>query len=133
MITASSTASRQAQQPTRLGHISPARGVVLTSAQAHDIDARTRHNVRANAPETIVAPDTRTDVVTDVRPVTDDGDHDRFAHYTRRADANRAYIEGTPLRALCGKVWVPSRDPSRYPVCPECEKIRQQLRNRIHN
>ena len=30
---------------------------------------------------------------------------------------------GTPVRALCGKVWVPSRDPKRFPVCPECKEI----------
>ena len=81
------------------------------------------------------APTRGTSTVTepDVRPVTDDGDHDRFAHYTRRADANRAYVQGTPVRALCGKVWVPSRDPSRYPVCPECTKIRERLRGRAFN
>ena len=78
-------------------------------------------------------PGTSTVTEPDVRPVTDDGDHDRFAHYTRRADANRAYVEGTPVRALCGKVWVPSRDPSRYPVCPECTKIRERLRGRAYN
>lgn len=76
---------------------------------------------------------TSTVVEPDIRPVTDDGDHDRFAHYTRRKDAARAYVEGTPLRALCGKVWVPSRDPSRYPVCPDCEKIRQRLLKRASN
>ena len=32
-------------------------------------------------------------------------------------------VEGTPLQALCGKVWVPSRDPNKYPVCPECKEI----------
>ena len=79
------------------------------------------------------APGTSTVTEPDIRPVTDDGDHDRFAHYTRRADANRAYVEGTPVRALCGKVWVPSRDPSRYPVCPECAKIRERLRRRAFN
>ena len=79
------------------------------------------------------APATTTITEPDVRPVTDDGDHDRFAHYTRRADANRAYVEGTPIRALCGKVWVPSRDPSKYPVCPECTKIRERLRRRAYN
>ena len=84
-------------------------------------------------PGTSTGTDTDVRPDADVRPVADDGDHDRFAHYTRRADANRSYVEGTPLRALCGKVWVPSRDPSRYPVCPQCEKIRQQLRNRLHN
>jgi hypothetical protein len=34
---------------------------------------------------------------------------------------------------LCGKVWVPSRDPSKYPVCPECAKIRDRLLNRGNN
>ena len=85
------------------------------------------------AAETIPTPGTSTLTEPDVREVTDDGDHDRFAHYTRRADANRAYVEGTPVRALCGKVWVPSRDPSRYPVCPECTKIRERLRRRAFN
>ncbi len=66
-------------------------------------------------------------------PTTDDGDHDRFAHYVRKNDATRATVEGVPVRALCGKVWVPSRDPSRYPVCPECAKIRERLLNRSSN
>ena len=87
----------------------------------------------AAAVETLPKPSTPTVPATDVWPVTDDGDHDRFAHYTRREDANRAYIEGTPIRALCGKVWVPSRDPSRYPICPECAEIREQLRGRSQN
>ena len=66
-------------------------------------------------------------------PVTDDGGHDRFAHYVRKSDATRATVEGVPVRALCGKVWVPSRDPSKYPVCPECAKIRDRLLNRGNN
>jgi len=88
-----------------------------------------------SASETIATPETSTAVITepDVRDSTDEGDHDRFAHYTRRTDANRAYIEGTPIRALCGQVWVPSRDPSRYPVCPECVKIRDRLRHSAFN
>ena len=60
-------------------------------------------------------------------PVTDDGDHDRFAHYVRKSDAARAAVEGTPVVALCGKVWVPSRDPDRYPVCKTCAEIRERL------
>ena len=90
--------------------------------------------VTADTPDTQTpVPSTSTVIEPEVRPVTDDGDHDRFAHYTRRADASRAYVEGTPIRALCGKVWVPSRDPSRYPVCPECIKIRERLRRRTYN
>ena len=55
--------------------------------------------------------------------VTGDGDHDRYAHYVDKNESTRAYIEGTPVRALCGKIWVPTRDPSRYPVCPTCQEI----------
>ena len=32
-------------------------------------------------------------------------------------------VTGTPVKALCGKVWVPGRDPRRYPVCPTCKEI----------
>lgn len=62
-------------------------------------------------------PDTAT------RPSTGDGDHDRFAHYVPKHELTKALVEGTPVRALCGKVWVPSRDPERYPVCPTCEEL----------
>ena len=51
---------------------------------------------------------------------TDDGDHDRFAHYARKDDVARAYVTGEAIIALCGKKWVPTRDPSRYPICPTC-------------
>jgi hypothetical protein len=30
---------------------------------------------------------------------------------------------GHPVIALCGKVWTPSRDPERFPICPECKDI----------
>ena len=51
---------------------------------------------------------------------TDGGDHDRFAHYARKDDVARAYVTGEAITALCGKKWVPTRDPSRYPICPTC-------------
>jgi hypothetical protein len=69
-----------------------------------------------------------------------DGDHERCSHIvlesarfgddaesTRVADVTAAYIEGTPLRALCGKVWVPSRDPKRYPLCAGCKEVAESL------
>ncbi|NCG25578.1 MAG: DUF3039 domain-containing protein [Actinobacteria bacterium] len=83
----------------------------------------------APAPLTTIAPIEET--VTN--PVTGEGDHDRFAHYVRKADATRAAVEGAPVRALCGKVWVPNRDPAKYPVCQECTKIRERLLNRNSN
>jgi hypothetical protein len=38
----------------------------------------------------------------------------------------KSAVTGEPVTALCGKVWVPSRDPKRYPVCPECDEIQKQ-------
>jgi hypothetical protein len=35
----------------------------------------------------------------------------------------QARIEGTPLEALCGHVWVPSRDPQKLPMCQRCKDI----------
>lgn len=57
----------------------------------------------------------------------DDGDHDRFSHYAPKDKLTEAMVMGTPVVALCGKVWVPSRDPKRYPVCPECKDIWESL------
>ena len=34
-----------------------------------------------------------------------------------------AMVMGTPCVALCGKVWIPSRDPKKFPVCPTCKAI----------
>jgi len=31
-----------------------------------------------------------------------------------------ARVNGTPVTALCGYVWVPSRDPQRHPICQRC-------------
>ena len=57
----------------------------------------------------------------------DEGDHERFAHYADKDQILEATVTGTPIRALCGKVWVPSRDPQRFPVCPECKEIYESL------
>ena len=56
------------------------------------------------------------------------GDHERFSHYVRKNRVMQSTIEGTPLVALCGKVWVPSRDPQRFPVCPACKEIYEQMK-----
>jgi hypothetical protein len=36
-------------------------------------------------------------------------------------------LTGTPMMALCGKVWVPSRDPTRFLICPACKQIYDSL------
>lgn len=47
----------------------------------------------------------------------------RFAHYVRKGRIVEAAVEGTPLEALCGYAWVPSRDPQSLPVCPPCKAV----------
>lgn len=39
-----------------------------------------------------------------------------------------ARVEGTPIEALCGHVWVPSRDPKQLPVCQRCKDIYEMYR-----
>lgn len=48
---------------------------------------------------------------------------ERFSHYVLKDKIGDAVVYGVPVEALCGKKWVPSRDPSRYPVCPECKEL----------
>lgn len=67
----------------------------------------------------------RTDLRPDLR--TDNGDSERFSHYVPKRKLMEALVNGTPVRALCGKVWTPSRDPKKYPVCPECKEIHDSL------
>lgn len=68
----------------------------------------------------------RTQELPDLR--VDEGDHDRFSHYVEKGKLTDAMVMGTPVIALCGKVWVPSRNPDRYPVCPDCKAIWEGLR-----
>ncbi|MDO4252581.1 MAG: DUF3039 domain-containing protein [Rothia sp. (in: high G+C Gram-positive bacteria)] len=56
------------------------------------------------------------------------GDHERFSHYVRKEKIMESALNGTPVRALCGKVWTPGRDPQKFPVCPECKAIYDGLR-----
>ncbi len=57
----------------------------------------------------------------------DEGDHDRFSHFARKDKLTEAMVMGTALVALCGKVWVPSRDPKKFPVCPSCKEIWESM------
>lgn len=62
---------------------------------------------------------------TDLR--TEDGDHEKFSHYVPKDELTEAMVMGTPVVALCGKVWVPSRAPEKFPVCPECKDIWESM------
>lgn len=74
-------------------------------------------------------------------PILDDGDHERFTHivlegYTPNGSdelvpVGNSVVEGminqTAVRALCGKVWVPGRDPGKYPVCATCIEVAESM------
>lgn len=89
----------------------------------------TQETLSADEPQPLEQPlgDPGTSTLTLERPDTreqlDEGDHERFAHYVRKEKILESAMSGDPVIALCGKVWVPGRDPSKFPVCPECQKI----------
>jgi hypothetical protein len=55
------------------------------------------------------------------------GDHERFAHYVQKDKIVESAVMGAPVVALCGKVWIPNRDPGKFPVCPQCKSIFEGL------
>ena len=84
-------------------------------------------------PEPLSTPDTYTTAVLDRREAeqqVEPGDHERFAHYVQKDKILESAFSGTPVIALCGKVWVPGRDPQKFPVCPICKEIFDGLRPR---
>lgn len=58
----------------------------------------------------------------------DEGDHERFSHFVKKDKIVDSAVSGAPVRALCGKIWTPGRDPEKFPVCPECKKIYDGLK-----
>lgn len=72
--------------------------------------------------------DTDTDLLTRQELVEDDGNHDRFSHYVKKEKIVESAVTGKAVKALCGKKWIPSRDPEKYPICPTCKEIHAGLR-----
>mgnify|MGYP000243409116 CR=1 FL=1 len=60
--------------------------------------------------------------------VIEPGDHERYSHYVRKEKIVESAVLGNPVTALCGKKWIPGRDPQKFPVCPTCKEIYQGLR-----
>ena len=70
----------------------------------------------------------------------DEGDHDRMAHIVLEGyrpkegdfvstgpSVVEGIVNGTAVRALCGKEWVPGRNPSRFGLCPTCKEIAESM------
>ena len=85
---------------------------------------------------------TSTETITELvtTPEVDHGDDERFTHivlegYTpEKGDfvpLGNSVVEGminsSAVKALCGKVWVPGRDPRKYPICPTCREIAESM------
>lgn len=58
---------------------------------------------------------------------TDNDGDEPLAHYAESAKITEGYIMGTPVIALCGKVFVPHRDPEKLRICPRCKEIYEGL------
>jgi hypothetical protein len=65
----------------------------------------------------------------ETREEVEPGDHERFAHYVRKEKILDSALSGKSVIALCGKVWIPGRDPKKFPVCPICKEIYEGLRD----
>jgi hypothetical protein len=63
------------------------------------------------------------ELVEEKQLVDDDGNHDKFAHYVRKDELERAIFDGIPVVALCGKKWLPFGDYKAFPICPTCKEI----------
>jgi glutaredoxin len=58
----------------------------------------------------------------------EDGDHERYSHYVQKNKITESAVLGTPVIALCGKKWIPGRDPEKFPVCPDCKRIYESFK-----
>ncbi|MDA3804557.1 DUF3039 domain-containing protein [Clavibacter sp. Sh2036] len=56
------------------------------------------------------------------------GDHERFSHYVKKDKILESALSGKPVKALCGKKWLPGRDPEKFPVCPDCKRIYEGMK-----
>lgn len=63
-----------------------------------------------------------TDLSTDI-----DSEKPKFAHYAESTSVTEGYVLGTPVLAICGKTFIPSRDPKKFPLCPICKEIAEAL------
>lgn len=54
---------------------------------------------------------------------------DRYA--TTQEYLMESMLQGFKVEALCGHVWLPSRDPKKYPVCKPCIDEAQRIQSEV--
>lgn len=108
--------------------------VLTDSLLPASLDSFVRDFAEPSDPASAPGPDQQAGTAVLERPETsenasaDDGeDHDRYAHYVSKERIAESRLTGRPVVALCGKVWVPKKDPSNYPICPDCKRIFDEM------
>jgi hypothetical protein len=54
-------------------------------------------------------------------------DDDKVSHLISKQDWEKAYIMGEPVQALCGKLWVPHKNPDQFPLCGRCAHVFENM------
>ena len=58
--------------------------------------------------------------------LTDSGEP-KYDHYAESVSVTEGYVLGKAVVAICGTMFVPSRDPKKFPLCPICKQIAESL------
>lgn len=58
-----------------------------------------------------------------------DGDDETFSHYVPKDKLLQAQLTGSAAQAICGKMWSPNKDATKFPICPACIEIYNTLRD----
>lgn len=67
-----------------------------------------------------------TQIVLD-RPLISEDDEPEVSHIVRKEDQMIGYMAGRPIVALCGVIFIPTRDPEKFPVCQKCQARLKEL------
>jgi hypothetical protein len=74
--------------------------------------------------ETITVPDLDAPPAPDL---TEEDDDPEAAHIVTQKDLIHSQLTGRAIQALCGKWWVPRRNPDDYPLCQACVEVLNRL------
>ena len=62
------------------------------------------------------------------REQVEEGDHEKFSHYAPKNAILESALTGKPVRALCGKLWVPDARPGEVPGLPDLQRDLREAR-----
>lgn len=68
-----------------------------------------------------------TSTLEETKTAKTDSSEPKFAHYAESISVTEGYVLGRPVLAICGVLFVPSRDPKKFPICPECKQLAEAL------